>query len=684
MMIGSLRGKATSTAHQVQRRPPAREPLESPADLGPRATAAIPMDAWRRIRDELLSSGLLDREALSRILGSARRLGVGVLDVLVADGFIREEPLGDVLATASGRPFLDDGPLPTSQDAARLLPRALAARHLIAPLAVEGGTIHVAVANPFDSEALDAIEGALGLSPLVHVATPGRIREALFHLYRQADQVEITTNLDDSVSASRVLAPWQKIFAPLAVVAVVAALAFSLKATVTTLAAMAMVFYSVSALYRLSLIVRSLAGRRQLVVSEQEIEGLSGADLPSYTLMVPLYHEGSIVPQLLSSIARLDYPKSKLEAFLLLEEDDDDTRRAAARLTLPPYVHVLLVPPDGPRGKPKALNYGLLYARGSYCVIYDAEDVPEPDQLKKAVVAFQRSEDRTACVQSRLDFYNGNQNWLTNLFALDYSMWFDLMLPGLFSTGAPVPLGGTSNHFKVAALREVGGWDAYNVTEDADLGIRLYRSRRTTVVMESVTWEEANSRLWNWVRQRTHWTKGYMLTYLVHMRRPFLLWRELGTRGFISIQVMILGTFVGQILNPIFWGLLVAWHATHWHALEATFAGPLLYAGAFLLFGVNFAFLYFNGVAAVRTGQFQAVRYAVFLPLYWALASFATYRAVIQLVTSPHRWEKTQHGLFEPLEPEAGTAARRPSREWWQPLGAGSRAVLSLRDEEGE
>jgi cellulose synthase/poly-beta-1,6-N-acetylglucosamine synthase-like glycosyltransferase len=647
----------------------------------------MPMDAWRRVRGELLSRGLLDRESLSRALRATRHLRVGVLDVLVADGLIRDEVLAEVLATAAGRPFLDDGPLPALQDAAGL-PRELAARHLIAPLAVEGGTIHVAVANPFDSEALDAVEAALGLSPVVQVATPRRIREALFHLYRQADQVDIVTNLDSSISASRVLAPWQKLVAPLVGIAVVAALAFSLKDTVTALAAMAIVFYSASALYRLSLIVRSLAGRRQLVISDEETERLSGTDLPSYTLMVPLYHEGSILPQLMSSIARLDYPKSKMEVLLLLEEDDDDTRRVAARVALPPYVHVLLVPPDGPRGKPKALNYGLLYARGSYCVIYDAEDVPEPDQLKKAVVAFRRSEGRTACVQSRLDFYNGSQNWLTNLFALDYSMWFDLMLPGLFSTGAPVPLGGTSNHFKVSALREVGGWDAYNVTEDADLGIRLYRSRRTTVVMESVTWEEANSHLWNWVRQRTHWTKGYMLTYLVHMRRPFLLWRELGTTGFISIQVMILGTIVAQILNPVFWGLLLAWHATHSHALESTFTGPLLYAGSILLFGVNFAFLYFNAIAALRTHQFQAVRYAVFLPIYWALASFATYRAIVQLATSPHRWEKTQHGLFEPAAPEPVGGARRPLREWWQPLGAGAPempvAALSLRDEEGE
>lgn len=683
-MIGSLRRKAASTAQEVPVPPPPLEPLRHTAFARPRATTSTPLHLWRRIRQEVLSRGLLDRQSLGKALRSARDLRVSVLDVLIADGFIRPEALGEVLAIVSGRPFLDGGPLSISQEAARLLPRAVAASHLIAPLAVEGGTVHVATANPFDAAALDAVRAALGAFPVVHVATPGRIREALFQLYRQADQIDITTNLDSSVSASRVLAAWQKIVAPLVVVAVVAALGTSMKATVTTLAATAIAFYSISALYRLSLILRSLAGRRQLVISEQAIESLSGADLPSYTLLVPLYHEGSIVQQLLSSIAGLDYPKSKLEVLLLLEEDDDDTRRATARLTLPPYVHVLLVPPDGPRGKPKALNYGLLYARGTHCVIYDAEDVPEPDQLKKAVVAFKRSDERTACVQSRLDFYNGDQNWLTNLFALDYSMWFDLMLPGLFSTGAPVPLGGTSNHFKVSALREVGGWDAYNVTEDADLGIRLYRRRRTTVVMESVTWEEANSRLWNWVRQRTHWTKGYMLTYLVHMRRPLRLWKELGTTAFISIQVMILGTIVAQILNPVFWGLLLAWHATHWHALEATFAGPLLYAGAVLLFGVNFAFLYFNAVAAVRTRQFQAVRYAVFLPIYWALATLATYRAVLQLVTSPHRWEKTQHGLFEPEEGESIGPARPPPHELWQPLGAGSRGPVALLDKEGE
>ena len=215
----------------------------------------------------------------------------------------------------------------------------------------------------------------------------------------------------------------------------------------------------------------------------------------------------------------------------MVEEDDLETV-AAAKALLDGDVpfEIIEVPPGGPRTKPKAANYALAFARGEYLVVYDAEDRPERDQLKKAVATFRASPRQTACLQARLNFYNADHNWLTKMFALDYALWFDTLLPGLDRIGVPMPLGGTSNHFRTSVLRDIGGWDAFNVTEDADIGIRLSQLGYRVSMLDSNTFEEAPVTIGAWLKQRSRWLKGYMQTWLVHMRDPLALVRRTGLR----------------------------------------------------------------------------------------------------------------------------------------------------------
>ncbi len=369
---------------------------------------------------------------------------------------------------------------------------------------------------------------------------------------------------------------------------------------------------------------------------------------PRYTVLCPLYHEAIIVPQFVRAMSLLDYPADKLEILLITEEDDIETRESILSMDLPEHFEVVRVPPGEPRTKPRACNYGLLKATGDFTVIYDAEDIPDPLQLKKAVLAFAHHSDEVACVQAKLNYYNPDQNLLTRWFTAEYSLWFDLTLPALQNAHAPIPLGGTSNHFRTSVLRQVGAWDPFNVTEDCDLGLRLAHYDYHTAILDSTTYEEANSRLKNWLRQRSRWIKGYMQTYLVHMRHPTTYLREGGVRDFLWMQ-FIVGSRVGMLfINPFMWLLLTIYLlfqsdvGTAYHIL---FPRVVLYlSAASLIFG-NFFFLYTYLVGCIRRKQYSLMKWTFLIPLYWMLMSVAASIALFQLIFKPHYWEKTQHGF---------------------------------------
>jgi cellulose synthase/poly-beta-1,6-N-acetylglucosamine synthase-like glycosyltransferase len=366
--------------------------------------------------------------------------------------------------------------------------------------------------------------------------------------------------------------------------------------------------------------------------------------LPTFSVLVPLYKELAVVPGLVSSMGKLDYPSDRLEILFITEANDPSTRRALAAAGLPSNMRIVTVPPGLPKTKPRALNYALQEARGTLVAVFDAEDHPDPDQLRLAAQAFVRGGPRLACVQARLDISNPDDSFLSRQFTFEYAALFRGLLPALDYFGLPIPLGGTSNHFRRDVLLKSGGWDAFNVTEDADLGIRLARLGYEVSIIESRTLEEAPIHWRVWLGQRTRWIKGWIQTYAVHMRRPFRLWRDLGTWSFVGLQVTIASMLISMLAHP--WFYIVT-------ALHTALGGPLLPTGDLLhwLFFANLIAGYSSAallIVVTSSGQGMSWRLwsVAFVPVYWLAISCAAYRAMFDLVWRPYFWEKTKHGAY--------------------------------------
>ncbi|KPA20093.1 Beta-monoglucosyldiacylglycerol synthase [Shimia sp. SK013] len=294
------------------------------------------------------------------------------------------------------------------------------------------------------------------------------------------------------------------------------------------------------------------------------------APLPRISVMVPLFREKEIAQALIRRLTRLTYPRALLDVVLVLEQNDTLTHTTIARTALPKWMRVVVVPEGtGVTTKPRALNYALDFCKGDIIGIWDAEDAPAPDQLEQVANHFATAPSDVACLQGILDYYNPHTNWLSRCFTIEYATWFRIILPGLSRLKLAIPLGGTTLFLRRHVIEEVGGWDAHNVTEDADLGYRLARFGYRSELINTVTMEEANCRPVAWVRQRSRWLKGFMVTYLVHMRTPLDLWRDLGPRQFFGFQLVFLSTLSQFLLAPLLWML---WGATFgltspmWHA----------------------------------------------------------------------------------------------------------------------
>jgi len=447
------------------------------------------------------------------------------------------------------------------------------------------------------------------------------------------------------LSARQVLSPAQRI--ALIVGGAGSVVGFVLVPTVTAIAFMVFTTaaYLAVLVFRINLLVRGRGDRHRFVVSDEAALALTDDELPVISILVPAYREPEIVHKLVDHLLKLDYPTWKLDVRLLLEEDDDETVNAATALPLPAHVTVVLVPAADPRTKPKALNYGVLGAKGEIITIYDAEDDPDPLQLRRVIAAFQQCGPEVACIQAELAYFNADENIITRWFAIEYRMWFTQYLPGLAATDAPIPLGGTSNHFRRDVLVAMGAWDPWNVTEDADLGIRLYRQGFRVRLVASTTLEEANVDFVNWVKQRSRWYKGYLQTWLVHLRRPRQLRRELGTRAFLRFNLFVGGTPLLALVNPIFWFLLLVWFALEPQFIKDVMPTYVYYPSLVCWVVGNFAFYYLHVVTAFQFSQRKVFTAALLTPVYWVMMSLAAAKAMVQMIVSPTFWEKTTHGL---------------------------------------
>lgn len=450
----------------------------------------------------------------------------------------------------------------------------------------------------------------------------------------------------------------QKLFFSLLIAIMALFMFFKLHIALITFFSFMTFLYFTDLLFYLYLANKSFFHNSSVQISPREIKALKEDTLPLYTILCPLYKEWEVIENFIGSISALNYPKDKLQVILLLEEDDEKTILEAKKMQLPKYFEIVVVPHSYPKTKPKALNYGLRKAKGEFIVVFDAEDAPEADQLKKAILAFRKLGKNVLCIQAKLNYYNAKQNLLTRLFSLEYSLWFDLILPGLQAIEAPIPLGGTSNHFRLENVKKLFGWDPFNVTEDADLGIRIYKNGYKTAVLDAYTYEEATSEVGNWIKQRTRWIKGYIQTYFVHIRKPREFSTDLRNPHILTFHLIIGGKITSLIINPLLWLITILYFVFRpifGPIIESLFPPIILYFGCFVLLIGNFLYIYFYFLGAAKKNQWDMIPFAFLVPFYWLLISYAALHATIEFLVKPHYWNKTKHGRHIKQEQEMPT-----------------------------
>ncbi len=642
--------------------PPLPEDALPAADAQPEAAApaAKPDFRGKPIGEILVAMGRITRDQLDEALKLSKQWGTSVGKVLLSQGYVRSFQFYQALATQLGKRFVDltkDGPqewLLRHEDMAEYQ------RLMVMPWREENGVVWLVTCR----QGVDLDEfGARRYGDQFEVAITSQFD--LLWTMQKVFGGELTkaalSSLADATPqySAKTVFTGRQLFAMFAVFSALL-LGIFVAPTTTLIAVNAAValFYLITFGLRALLSWHGSSHAAEFKIPLAEVRGLKDSELPMYTVLVPMYKEPEVLPILANALRKLSYPRAKLDIKLLLEEGDVETIEAAKKLQLESIFEIVRIPPSQPQTKPKACNYGLHFAQGDYVTIFDAEDKPEPDQLKKVVLAFRKAPKNVACIQARLNYYNREENWLTRMFTLEYSTWFDLLLPGLEALRIPIPLGGTSNHFRTDVLRDLLAWDPYNMTEDADLGVRMTQKGLTCQVVNATTYEEANTRVGNWIRQRSRWIKGYMQTYLVHMRHPIELYRSLGAVGFWGFQFFIGGTIACVLMNPIQWLLFIGWATNLITGLDLYFPPWVVSFSLFNLLVGNAAMIYFFMMGAYKRGYYRLLFYAFTAPFYWALMSIAAYKGLWQLVHNPFYWEKTQHGISKHTAAELAQATK--------------------------
>lgn len=597
-----------------------------------------------QLGEQLVAKALLAREDLERALTQQQRSGGKLGEILVGQGTLTAYRLHRELAEHLLLPFVDverdpcDAALLDATERQRYLQlnvipwrRTADGRVMLAATDPENPAIHAWATQRYG-------QGGYQMS----VTAP-------YDIFWTVQRYFTTQDDDDARNALYEYAPKQSaktIFSSRSSRAAMVLLVAGVIATVSTHTGLLAFLIGINLFFAATLLCKLLftlsgahADKHRAPLPPLTIA--DGQRLPIYTLLVPCYKEkAQTIIHLLAAIRALDYPKDRLDVKLVVEADDNGTINNIKRLSPESYFEIIRVPYSLPRTKPKACNYALRFARGQFVTIYDAEDKPEPQQLRKVLQAFANAPKDVVCVQAKLNYYNRQENLLTKLFALEYASWFHFMLPGLERMELPIPLGGTSNHFRTGVLRSMLAWDPYNVTEDADLGVRIAQAGFRTQVIDSTTWEEAPIHLRQWLTQRSRWIKGYMLTYLVHMRQPLHLLKSLGFKGALGFAF-----FVGA--PPLVFFTLPFTVLLSGVAVMQDIALPrwLEVLAAANLFGGLLVHWWMGALAVKRTGWRNLYPITVLFPLYWVLHCVASFRAFWQMVHAPHQWDKTEHGL---------------------------------------
>lgn len=596
-------------------------------------------------RVQLFQDGLLASDTLVRALVARARAHGALVDILREGGVLPEAALLEATAKYLGVHTLRVDAPPPDPRLIDLYGAAQCLRHGLMPLRQTGAITIIATSRPAEfSQHRVGLEVVFGPVAMV-LAEPARIEAAILGCRGPAlaDHAETRVALEESCRG------WKsRSIVPVAALAV-CLLAVFLWAAPLGLGA-AVLFLSTFSLVAI-VTLRLTAALAALRLSPPDPSPETAHELPVVSLIVALYQESDIAPRLVRRLSRLEYPRHLLDVLIAVEADDQVTREALTGANLPGWMRIVTVPKGRVKTKPRALNHALDQSRGSIVGVYDAEDAPEPQQIHKVVERFAQAGPEVACLQGILDFYNPATNWISRCFTLEYATWFRLVLPGLARLGLVVPLGGTTLFFRRDLLEKLGGWDAHNVTEDADLGLRLARHGYRTELIATTTFEEANCRAVPWMKQRSRWIKGYMMTWAVHMRNPVALWCDLGPWRFLGVQVLYLGAMVQFLTAPLLW--------TMWFSAVGL-GNPLISAmppaiglALFTIFVLSEVIgLTLAVVALRRTAHRFSARWVLALPFYFPLAALASYKAALEVVTRPFYWDKTRHGLHDPLDPD--------------------------------
>lgn len=631
----------------------------SGADTGARGAGAAgrPLP----LGEVFVDRGVITREQLNEALELSRKWGMRLGEVLLAKGWVTAFRFYNTLAEQQGLEFVNLLRHPPEEDLLREDEVHDYISRQTVPYRYDklAGRLIVATTDPFFARRYYSEQ--LGHNDFDVVVTSKfdllwTLQSKFSHLFTN-DALNSLLTASPKLSAKSTFSPGQVVFFFVFSMILLFSLFIQPIATILVVnAALSVIFLSTLAFKLLITVLGGTMDKLDQTVTKEEVDALTDEELPTFTILVPMYKEPEVMPIIAAALRSMDYPLPKLDIKLVLEEGDHSTIEAAKAESLESIFEIVRVPDSQPKTKPKACNYALAFARGKYTVIFDAEDKPEPDQLKKVVVAFSKASDDTVCIQARLNYFNWDENWLTKMFTIDYSLWFDFMLPALDYLRMPLPLGGTSNHFRTDILRELGAWDPYNVTEDADLGVRMNQKKYRVGVINSTTMEEANSQVGNWIRQRSRWIKGYMQTYLVHLRNPFELYRTLGFPAFMGFHLFIGGNVISGLFNPIFWFLYFFFLITGSTILEEVFPPALLYVNLFTLIVGNLGLTYLAALAPIKRRYYELIPLGLTVLGYWVLISIAAYKALYQLITNPYYWEKTQHGISKYTASEVAKA----------------------------
>ncbi len=601
-------------------------------------------NAARLLGRQLIEEGHITTTELVHALEQQSKMDAQLGDILVANGALSSQTLLETLAMQSNAQHVDLNNDPCHASLSNILSAQICLKHQVVAWLRMGNSVLVARSHPDKFDALRAEMKEAPFTFLPVIADPRQIQSQITRLYGEQLAEQALVQVPDHDSCRN----WGQ-----ANLLKSRKVALGAVAVLFTIAIFPDVALSIAMLWAaLTLLLTIIIKGSGFLV---HITGKSrppahtlkdvNARLPCVSVMIPLFHEPEIADALITRLENLTYPKPLLDIVLVLEAADEITRTALQRIQLPSWIKVVVVPDaKGLTTKPRAMNYALDFCRGTIIGVWDAEDAPEPDQIEKVAARFNEAAPNVVCLQGMLDYYNARQNWISRCFTIEYATWWRVVLPGMARLGFVIPLGGTTLFFRRKALEKLGRWDAHNVTEDADLGVRLARYGYVTELIPTVTYEEANCRPWRWVRQRSRWLKGFMITYCVHMRDPKSLMRDLGFKRFMGLQMIFLATFSQFAFAPVLWSFWVTIFG-YTHPIQNVLGETAILALIVLFFIAEILTITMGMTAVCAPNRRHLMKWVLTMPLYFTLGTLASYKALYEMIVTPFYWDKTEHGV---------------------------------------